>query len=77
MDFNVPIGRTKNKQILFEELSIDLTPSGRQINSQLVYATRLDNFTFFGKLGVVSNEFHHSENSLKPYFQIDLEFGLE
>ena len=77
MDFNVPIGRTKNKQILFEELNIDLTPSGRQINSQLVYATRLDNFTFFGKLGVVSNEFHHSENGVKPYFQIDLEFGLE
>ena len=77
MDFNVPIGRTKNKQILFEELSIDLTPSGRQINSQLVYATRLDSFTFFGKLGVVSNEFHHSENGVKPYFQIDLEFGLK
>ena len=38
LNFNIPIGRTKDKQILFDELSIDLTPSGRQINSQLIYA---------------------------------------
>jgi len=77
MDLNIPVGRTKNKKILFEELSIDLTPSGRQINSQVVYAARLDNLTFFGKLGVVSNEFHHSKSEIKPYFQVDLEFRLE
>ena len=77
LNFNIPIGRTKDKQILFDELSIDLTPSGRQINSQLIYAMTEDKLTFFGKLGVVSNEYHQSESRIEPYFQLDIEFRLE
>ena len=77
MNLNIPIGRTKDKQILFDELSIDLTPSGRQINSQLIYAMTEDKLTFFGKLGVVSNEYHQSESKIEPYFQLDIEFRLE
>ena len=77
LNFNIPIGRTKDKQILFDELSIDLTPSGRQINSQLIYAMSEDKLTFFGKLGVVSNEYHQSESKIEPYFQLDIEFRLE
>ena len=76
LNFNIPIGRTKDKQILFDELSIDLTPSGRQINSQLIYAMTENKLTFFGKLGVVSNEYHQSESRIEPYFQLDIEFRI-
>ena len=58
-------------------MSIDLTPSGRQINSQLIYAMTQEKLTFFGKLGVVSNRYHRSESKIKPYFQLDIEFRLE
>ena len=36
-----------------------------------------DKLTFFGKLGVVSNEYHQSESKIEPYFQLDIEFRLE
>ena len=38
MDLIIPTGRTKNKKILFKELSLDLSPTGRQINSQVTYS---------------------------------------
>ena len=77
MNLNLPVGRTKDKQILFENFSLDLTPSGRQINSQLVYSTNTRYFSFFGKLGLVSDEFHVKESSMKPYFQLDIEINLK
>mgnify|MGYP005694550255 FL=1 len=77
MNLNLPVGRTKDKEILFKELNLDLTPSGRQINSQLIYQKNGRHFTFFGKLGLVSNEFHEKESKIKPYFQLDIEFNLE
>ena len=77
INFSIPVGRTKDRQILFQNLNLDLTPSGRQINSQLVYNAKSSNFSFFGKIGLVSNEFHQKENRMKPYFQFDVELSLE
>ena len=77
INLNLPVGRTKDKKILFKELNIDLSPSGRQVNSQLIYRKNGRHLTFFGKLGLVSNEFHEKESKLKPYFQLDIEFNLE
>ena len=77
IDLSIPTGRTKNKEILFKELSLDLSPSGRQINSQLVYSTTKNSFTFLGKLGLISNEFHQNDGKIKPYFQIDMKLSLE
>ncbi len=77
INFSLPVGRTKDRQIVFQNLSLDLTPSGRQINSQLVYNAKSSYFSFFGKIGLVSNEFHQKENRLKPYFQFDVELSLE
>ena len=77
INFSLPVGRTKDRQIVFQNLNLDLTPSGRQINSQLVYNAKSSNFSFFGKIGLVSNEFHQKENRVKPYFQFDVELSLE
>jgi hypothetical protein len=77
MNLNLPVGRTKDKKILFKEIDLDLTPSGRQINSQLIYRKNSRYLSFFGKLGLVSNEFHEKESKVKPYFQLDIEFNLE
>ena len=77
INFSLPVGRTKDRQIVFQDLNLDLTPSGRQINSQLVYNAKSSNFSFFGKIGLVSNEFHQKENRVKPYFQFDVELSLE
>ena len=77
MNLNLPVGRTKDKKILFKEIDLDLTPSGRQINSQLIYRKNSRYLSFFGKLGLVSNEFHEKESKVKPYFQLDVEFNLE
>jgi hypothetical protein len=34
LNLNLPVGRTKDRKILFNDYKVDLTPSGRQINSQ-------------------------------------------
>lgn len=77
INFSLPVGRTQDRQIVFQNLNLDLTPPGRQINSQLVYKTKSRNLSFYGKLGLVSNEFHRKESKVKPYFQFDIEFSLE
>jgi subtilisin family serine protease len=77
MNLNLPVGRTKDRKILFNDYKIDLTPSGRQINSQLVYSSSGKYITFFGKIGLVSNEFHNHANHTKPYFLLDIEFNLK
>ena len=77
MNLNLPVGRTKDRKILFNDYKIDLTPSGRQINSQLVYSSSSKYITFFGKIGLVSNEFHNQANHTKPYFLLDIEFNLK
>ena len=60
-----------------KNLNLDLTPSGRQIYSQLVYNTQSRYLSFFGKIGLVSNEFHQKDSKVKPYFQFDVELILE
>ena len=77
MNLSLPVGRTKDRQIIFENINLDLTPSGRQINSQLVYNTKSRNLSFSGKIGLVSNEFHQKESKVKPYFHLDVELSLE
>ena len=77
MNLSIPIGRTKNKEILFKELILDLSPAGRQINSQVIYSATKNGFTFLGKLGLISNEFHQKDGKVKPYFQIDMKLRLE
>jgi hypothetical protein len=77
MNLNLPVGRTKDRKILFNDYKIDLTPSGRQINSQLVYSSSGKYITFFGKIGLVSNEFHNHTNHTKPYFLLDMKLNLK
>lgn len=77
LGLTLPIGRTKDRKIIFNEQQVDLTPNGRQINTQLVYSTGNDQINLFGKIGVVNNEFHLRENKVKPYFHLDFEYILE
>ena len=73
----IPKGRTMDRQILFEDILLDLTPSGRQINSQLVYRVAGNYFSLFGNIGFTRNQFHNKENKIEPYFQIDIELNLK
>ena len=77
MKFNLPVARTKAGKIIFNEYLVDLTPNGRQINAQIVYATKNDQLNVFGKVGLVNNEFHLKENKLEPYFLVDFEYYLK
>ena len=77
LDLSIPTGRTKNKKILFKELSLDLSPAGRQINSQVIYSAIKNNFTFLGKLGLISNEFHQNDGKVNAYIQLDMKLSLE
>ena len=77
MKFNLPVARTKDRKIIFNEYLVDLTPNGRQINAQIVYATKNDQLNVFGKVGLVNNEFHLKENKLEPYFLVDFEYYLK
>ena len=39
LNLEVPVYRTKNKNVLFNSLNINLSPSGREINSKLEYSS--------------------------------------
>ncbi|MDB3880651.1 S8 family serine peptidase [Gammaproteobacteria bacterium] len=77
LNLNLPVGRTKDRKILFNDYKVDLTPSGRQINSQLVYSSNGRYISFFGKIGLVSNEFHNQDNDINPYFLLDIALNLK
>ena len=58
LQLNVPIYRTKEKNILFNSMNFDLDPSGREIHVKAEYLTSYKNIGFGLTLGYKSDPYH-------------------
>ena len=58
LELSVPTYRTKEKNILFNSISFNLDPSGREIHSKVEYLTSYKNIGFGLTLGYKSDPYH-------------------
>tara|TARA_B100000029_G_scaffold515716_1_gene624184 strand:+ start:29680 stop:32151 length:2472 start_codon:yes stop_codon:yes gene_type:complete len=58
MNLKVPVYRSKNKQIFFNNLNIDLQPSGREINSKIDYSFSENSWSIQFGIGYKQDAYH-------------------
>ena len=49
--FQLPVGRTRDRNVLFENFIYDFSPSGRQIDLELLFGKSYKNLSFNSRLG--------------------------
>ena len=76
IDLSVPIGRTKSRSVLFEDYSVDLSPSGREMNLQFVYSWPFLKGSFSSRLGFVKDPGHFANQDQQIYISTNFEFFL-
>ena len=58
LNLDVPIYRTKQKDVIFNSLSFGLRPSGREVNSKINYSTAFKKMNFDFAFGYKSDPYH-------------------
>ena len=58
LNLDVPVYRTKQKDVIFNSLSFGLRPSGREINSKINYSTAFKKMNFDFAFGYKSDPYH-------------------
>ena len=76
MGLSVPYRRTKDKEVLFKDILLDMAPESRQFNAELVYQTDNKAFDLSGRFGFSKNQDHIEVDKIEPYFFFEIEFTL-
>ena len=76
MNLSIPIGRTKYREVLFDEYKIDLSPSGREIRAEFVYQREINKGNFFTSFGYIKDGEHMKKNKAEPYISANWQFYL-
>ena len=58
LNLDVPVYRTKQKDVIFNSISFGLRPSGREINSKINYSTVFKKMNFDFAFGYKSDPYH-------------------
>ena len=58
LGLDVPIYRTRQKEVLFSSFNVNLSPSGREINSRLEYSSLFRNVNLSFALGYKADPYH-------------------
>jgi len=74
--FNLPVGRTKDKKVLFENITYDLNPSGRQIDFELLFSKNYRNLSFNSRLGF-SKDYEQVKGENNFFIQGNIILSLE
>ena len=74
--FNLPVGRTKDKKVLFENITYDLNPSGRQIDIELLFSKNYRNLSFNSRLGF-SKDYEQVKGENNFFIQGNIILSLE
>ena len=77
MDISVPVGRTKYRDVLFQDYSMDITPSGRELDLKLIHNWPFSNGIISSKMGFIKDSNHFSNQKDQFYFSTNIEFSLE
>ena len=75
LQLNVPTYRTKEKNVLFNSISFNLDPSGREIHSKVEYLTAYKNIGFGLTLGYKSDPYHIK--FMDDYWYASLGFNIK
>ena len=74
LQLNIPVYRTKQKNVIFNSMRFDLDPSGREINSKIEYSTSYKNIGLGIALGYKSDPYHIK--SMNDYWYMSLGFNI-
>ena len=58
LNLDVPVYRTKQKDVIFHSISFGLRPSGREINSKINYSTVFKKMNFDFAFGYKADPYH-------------------
>ncbi len=75
LNLDVPVYRTKQKNVLFDSLNINLQPSGREINSKIEYQSSYKILDYGISLGYKSDPYH--VKYMDDYFYVSLGFNFK
>ena len=75
LKLNVPVFRTKEKNVIFNSINFGLNPSGREINSKARYSTSYKNMNFALSLGYKSDPYHIK--FMDDYWYMSLGFNID
>tara|TARA_Y100000996_G_scaffold208198_1_gene163373 strand:- start:299 stop:853 length:555 start_codon:yes stop_codon:yes gene_type:complete len=75
LQLSVPTYRTKEKNVLFNSISFNLDPSGREIHSKVDYLTAYKNIGFGLTLGYKSDPYHIK--FMDDYWYASLGFNIK
>ena len=75
LNLEVPVYRTKKKNVLFNSLDINLSPSGREINSKLEYSSSYKILNYGVALGYKSDPYHIKY--MDDYWYVSLGFDFK
>ena len=75
LNLNVPVYRTREKNVLFNNINFGLNPSGREINSKVEYLTSYKNIGFGMSLGYKSDPYHIK--FMEDYWYASLGFNIK
>ena len=76
MQLNVPIYRTKQKEVLFNAVNLNLNPSGREIHSKAQYFSSYKNIGFGFTVGYKADPYHIKFMDDYWYMSFDLNVDL-
>ena len=76
MDISIPVGRTKYREVLFQDYSMDITPSGRELDLKLIYNWPFSTGIISSRIGFIKDSNHFSNQEDQFYFSTNIEFRL-
>ena len=76
MDISVPVGRTKYREVLFQDYSMDITPSGRELDLKLIHNWPFSTGIISSRIGYIKDRNHFSNQEDQFYFSTNIEFRL-
>ena len=76
MDISVPVGRTKYREVLFQDYSMDIAPSGRELDLKLIHNWPFSTGIISSRIGFIKDSNHFSSQQNQFYFSTNIEFRL-
>ena len=76
MDISIPVGRTKSRVVLFEDYSMDIAPSGRELDLKLIHNWPFSTGIISSRIGFIKDSNHFSNQKDQFYFSTNIEFRL-
>jgi hypothetical protein len=76
MNLSIPVGRTKYREVLFDEYKMDLSPSGREIRAEFIYQREVRKGNFFASFGYIKDQGHMNLSNSEPYVAANWQFYL-